>query len=142
MMPSSPLMREMDKFLNKEVVVELRDGRRLSGVLRAIDPTTLNMVLGGVRMGRDEYSLVILGGGDVRAVYLRAARFDLAELAKRIERLFPSPGMVVYRPSERAILVMNRVRVTQDGVEGDRGVIYEKVKQVFDEYMREVREGG
>lgn len=142
MMPASPLMRELDKFLNKEVVVELRDGRRLNGLLRAIDPNTLNMVLGNVRIGRDEYSLVIIGGADVRAVFLRAVKFDLAELARRIERLFPSPGMVVYRPSERAILVMNRVRVTQEGVEGDRGVIYEKVKQVFDEYMREIREGG
>ncbi len=137
MMPSNPIGRELNKHVNKDVLVELKDGRRLSGVLKAVDPSTMSVI---VKLHREDeyYPLVVLNGSEIRAIYLKTVKFDLAELKKRLDRVFPRT--VEYRPAEKVIIVMNRIRVTENGVEGERGPVYERVKNVFDEYLRELKQ--
>ncbi|HIQ13107.1 MAG TPA: hypothetical protein EYH44_01805, partial [Thermoprotei archaeon] len=36
-------------------------------------------------------------------------------------------------------IVMDKFRVTEDGVEGEPGPILERVRRVYDDYMRELK---
>ncbi len=137
-MPTNPIGRELSRYLNKDVIVELKDGRKVAGVLRAVDPASMTVI---VKLHKEDepYPLVVLNGAEVIAIYLKTVKFDLAELKRRLDRIFPRT--VEYRPAEKALIVMNKIRVTEYGVEGERGPIYERVKSVYDEYVRELRQG-
>lgn len=137
MMPSSPLIKELNLLVNKEVTVELRDGSKLRGVLKAVDPSNLNLVLSDIMIGRELYSKIVFSGDHIRAIYLRAIKFDMSELRRRLERVFPK--MVHYKVDEKAIMVMDKFRVTEEGVEGEPGPILERVRRVYEEYMRELK---
>ncbi len=137
MMASSPMVKELNLLIDKEVTVEFKDGKKLKGVLKAIDPATLNIVLGDIAIGKDLYSKIVFSGDSIKAIYLRAVQFDMAELRRRLERVFPK--MVNYKADERAVVVMGKFKVTEDGVEGEPGPILERVKRVYDEYIKELR---
>ncbi|HIE36847.1 TPA: hypothetical protein EYP83_01660 [Candidatus Geothermarchaeota archaeon] len=137
MMPSNPLIKELNLLIDKEVTVELRDGSKLRGVLKAVDPSNLNLVLSDIMIGKDLYSKIVFSGENIRAIYLKAIKFDMSELRRRLERVFPK--MVHYKVDERAIIVMDKFRVTEDGVEGEPGPILERVRRVYDDYMRELK---
>ncbi|HIQ13900.1 MAG TPA: hypothetical protein EYH44_05915, partial [Thermoprotei archaeon] len=113
MMPSNPLIKELNLLIDKEVTVELRDGSKLRGVLKAVDPSNLNLVLSDIMIGKDLYSKIVFSGENIRAIYLKAIKFDMSELRRRLERVFPK--MVHYKVDERAIIVMDKFRVTEDG---------------------------
>ncbi|HEW93618.1 small nuclear ribonucleoprotein (Sm) [Candidatus Geothermarchaeota archaeon] len=137
MMPINLLTRELNLLINKEVIVEFKDGGRLKGVLKAIDPTTLNIVLSDIEVGREKYRVIVYRGENIKAIYLKERYIDLTELRKRLERVFPR--VVEYRPSEKALIVMNKIKVTEDGVFGEPGPIYNRVKRIYDEYIAEIK---
>lgn len=136
-MPINLLTRELNLLINKEVIVEFKDGSRLKGVLKAIDPTTLNIVLSDIEIGREKYRVIVYRGENIKAIYLKERYIDLTELRKRLERVFPR--VVEYRPSEKALIVMNKIKVTEDGVFGEPGPIYNRVKKIYDEYIAEIK---
>jgi len=136
-MPINLLTRELNLLINKEVIVEFKDGGRLKGVLKAIDPTTLNIVLSDIEVGREKYRVIVYRGENIKAIYLKERYIDLTELRKRLERVFPR--VVEYRPSEKALIVMNKIKVTEDGVFGEPGPIYNRVKRIYDEYIAEIK---
>jgi len=136
-MPINLLTRELNLLINKEVIVEFKDGSRLKGVLKAIDPTTLNIVLSDIEIGREKYRVIVYRGENIKAIYLKERYIDLTELRKRLERVFPR--VVEYRPSEKALVVMNKIKVTEDGVFGEPGPIYNRVKKIYDEYIAEIK---
>ena len=137
MMASSIIVRELNHMLDKEVIVEFKDGKKLRGILKAVDPGSLNIVLGGIVIGKDEYSRVVFSGDEVKAIYLRAVQFDMMELRRRLERVFPK--MVHYRADEKAILVMGKYKVTEEGVEGEAGPVLDRIRKVYEEYVKELR---
>ncbi len=136
-MPINLLTRELNLLINKEVIVEFKDGSRLKGVLKAIDPTNLNIVLSDIEIGREKYRVIVYRGENIKAIYLKERYIDLTELRKRLERVFPR--VVEYRPSEKALIVMNKIKVTEDGVFGEPGPIYNRVKRIYDEYIAEIK---
>ena len=136
-MPINLLTRELNLLINKEVIVEFKDGGRLKGVLKAIDPTTLNIVLSDIEVGREKYRVIVYRGENIKAIYLKERYIDLTELRKRLERVFPR--VVEYRPSEKALIVMNKIKVTEDGVFGEPGPIYNRVKKIYDQYIAEIK---
>ncbi len=137
MMASSIIVRELNHLLDKEVIVEFKDGKKLKGILKAVDPGSLNLVLGDIVIGRDEYSRVVFSGDQVKAIYLRAIEFDLMELRRRLEKVFPK--MVHYRADERVLVVMGKFKVSEEGVEGESGPILDRIKKVYEEYLKELR---
>lgn len=57
-------------------------------------------------------------------------------LSDRLSKLFPN--MVKYYEDAGFVTVMDRIRVTIDGVEGT-GPMVERVKKVYDQYVVEQR---
>ena len=91
----------------------------------------MNNVLGA---GEKVYKIV-LNSNFIKEIKLVEKPFDLKALAERLNRVFP--GLVKLREDIRSIIVMDKIKVTEQGVEGS-GLAAERVKSVFDEFMREI----
>lgn len=62
--------------------------------------------------------------------------FDFKSLADRIARVFS--GLVKVREDMGAIIVMDKIKVTQPGVEGSC-LAADRVKAIYDEFVRETK---
>ncbi len=133
MMATSAFQREINHMINELVIVELKNGQKVRGVLKALFPDNLSIILGDVMMGGEKYSSVVFSGNFISAIYLRKVKLDLDELRETLEKVFPR--MVRYRRDQGVIIVMNKIRVTESGVEGERGPVYERVKKIYDEFI-------
>jgi len=60
---------------------------------------------------------------------------DLKELARRLSRTFPD--LVTMSDSTNTITVMGRVKVTSEGVAEGSGPVADRVKTIFEEYVRD-----
>lgn len=66
-------------------------------------------------------------------------QIDLKELAIRLDRTFPN--LVTLSDSTNTITVMGRVKVTQEGVAEGSGPVADRVKTIFEEYVRDKSRG-
>jgi small nuclear ribonucleoprotein (snRNP)-like protein len=123
---------EMLQFVGKKVSVETSDQKNYDGVMAAIDEK-LNLVIDNVE-GKGILKLII-NGSFVKEVKLLEKPFDLKGLAERLGRVFP--GLVKIRDDVGAIIVMDKIKVTQAGVEEGVGLAANRVKAVYDEFMRD-----
>lgn len=123
---------EMLQFVGKKVSVETSDQKNYDGVMAAIDEK-LNLVIDNVE-GKGILKLII-NGSFVKEVKLLEKPFDLKGLAERLGRVFP--GLVKIREDVGAIIVMDKIKVTQAGIEEGVGLSANRVKAVYDEFVRD-----
>ena len=72
----------------------------------------------------------------MREIKLTAKTYDFKALGERLNRVFP--GLVSVREDIGVIMVMDKIKVTDKGVEGT-GLAVDKAKAIYDEYMRDVK---
>jgi small nuclear ribonucleoprotein (snRNP)-like protein len=126
---------EIASFVGKPVHVETKDSKEYSGNLTGIDER-LNVVLDNVVGAGEGVFKLVINGENVKEIRLVAKPFDLKGLAERLSRVFP--GLVNERDDLGVIMVMEKVKVTEKGVEGV-GIAAERVKSIFDEYVKETK---
>lgn len=122
------------QFIGKKVAVETSDNKVYNGTLAAIDDK-LDVVLDNVE-GHGILK-VILNGAYVKEIRLMEKPFDFKALADRLSRVFP--GLVKIREDVGAIIVMDKIKVTQFGVEEGSGLAADRVKSIFDDFMKETK---
>ncbi len=123
---------ELMNMVNRRVKVVTTTGTVYEGILLGVD-NDLNIVLADVSTSRQEkYPRVVLLRHAICEIALLEERLDLRELAKLLEKYFP--GMVKYVEEANVILVGDRIRVTEAGVEGS-GPLAKRVKEIFDQFM-------
>lgn len=122
------------QFLGKKVSIETSDNKVYSGTLAGIDEK-LDIVLDNVEA--QGIMKLILNGSFVKEVRLMEKPFDFKALADRFTRVFP--GLVKIRDDIGAIIIMDRIKVTQSGVEEGSGPTADRVRQIYDDFMRETR---
>jgi small nuclear ribonucleoprotein (snRNP)-like protein len=120
--------------MNEEVKVELKNGDVLSGVLKAYDPDTFSILLENASIKGEMYKVIMVNGNVISMIYLKEKKVDMERLAKRLEEYFPR--LVEYKRPLGVILVMNKIRVTENGVEGEPGPAYDRVKKIYDEFVK------
>ena len=133
-MASQQFRREFSIFLNEQVKVELKDGSVITGTLRAYDPDTFSLLLEDASVKGEVYKSIMINGSVISIVYLKEKRVDLEALAKKLEEVFPR--LVDYKKGLGVIIVMNKIRVTEEGVEGEPGPAYDRVKKIYDEFIK------
>lgn len=124
---------EILSFLNKRISAETSDGRIYRGSLAAIDEE-LNLILDDLE-DLDGVSRMILNGSFVKELRLLERPVDLHALAEKLERVFP--GLVKMRDDLATIIVMDKIRVTEGGVAEGTGLAAERVKAIYNEFLRE-----
>ncbi len=128
-------MEELSTLVGKRVNVVTTDGRVIVGELLGISES-LSLVLGRIQ-GRPDVPKLVLNGEYVKEISLLEKPFDLRILAERISRVFP--GMVKLREDIGAIIVMDKIKVTESGVVEGTGPSAERVRSIYEEYIRELR---
>jgi len=128
-------MEELSTLVGKRVNVVTTDGRVIVGELLGISES-LSLVLGRIQ-GRPDVPKLVLNGEYVKEISLLEKPFDLKILAERISRVFP--GMVRLREDIGAIIVMDKIKVTESGVVEGTGPSAERVRSIYEEYIRELR---
>jgi small nuclear ribonucleoprotein (snRNP)-like protein len=120
------------QFLSKKVSVETSDNKVYNGTLAGINEK-LDVVLENVE-GHGILKM-ILNGAFVKEIRLMEKPFDFKALSERLARVFP--GLVKIREDVGAIIVMDKIKVTQAGVEEGSGLSADRVRQIYDDFMRE-----
>jgi small nuclear ribonucleoprotein (snRNP)-like protein len=125
---------ELNAFLARHVVVVTADGKEYSGQLVGVDEN-LNLVMDKVVGAGPNVFKVALNGENVREIRLTDRPFDFKALGERLNRVFP--GLVSVREDVGAIIVMEKIKVTDKGVTEGSGLAADKVRAIFDDYARE-----
>jgi len=128
---------EMGSLLDKHVVVRTVDGGTFEGTLVGYESTNYNIILKDARLSTGEsYPIIVIYGRVISDIRLTEEPLDMAELARRLEEVFPK--MVRYLPEARLIIVMDRIRITEKGVEGS-GPIADRVRAIYEKFVEEWR---
>jgi small nuclear ribonucleoprotein (snRNP)-like protein len=122
------------QFLGKKVSIETSDQKIYNGTLTGIDEK-LDVVLDNVDV--QGILKLILNGSFVKEIKLMEKPFDFKALSERLARVFP--GLVKIREDVGAIIVMDKIKVTQGGVEEGVGLAADRVRAIYEEFMREIR---
>lgn len=123
-------------MLDKLIRVTTSSGQSFEGKLAAYSPTDYGMWLSEARDNEGTAHLkLFISGGVVSTIELLEEGLDLEKLAERINRLFPN--MVKYVKEANTVVVMDRIRVTADGVVEGAGPAAEKVQKIYEEFVSE-----
>ena len=125
---------EILQFVGKKVSVETTYEKNYSGTLSAIDEK-LNTVLENIE--GQGILRIIINGSFLKEIKLLEKPFDLKGLADRLSRVFP--GLVKIRDDVNAIIVMDKIKVTEHGIEEGTGLSADRVKSIYEEFMREFK---
>ncbi|MHA2424156.1 MAG: Lsm family RNA-binding protein [Candidatus Thorarchaeota archaeon] len=126
--------REMAAVVGASIEVELNNGKKYAGTLIGIDQSTLSIVLAGVT-GDAAVPKMFIYGPSIVSFSVAEQEISLEGLAKELEKQFP-PGGIQYFADRAIIVVMNKIRITPEGVDGT-GPLYERVVQVAEPWLRE-----
>ncbi len=128
--------RELASVIGATIQVVTSDGKTYTGVLKGVDQNTLSLVLADV-VTDDETRLprIFIYGNHIVSFSVTEKEVSLEGLAKELEKVFP-PGGVRFFPDTGVIVVMNKIRVTPEGVDGS-GPLYERVAAIAKEWMEQ-----
>jgi len=111
------------------------EGKEYGGMLMGVDEN-LSIILDRVTGAGENVFKVALNGSNVREIRLTTKPYDFKALGERLNRYFP--GLVSIREDLGVIIVMDKIKVTDKGVEGT-GLAADKARTIYDEYMRETK---
>lgn len=136
---SKRFTEEFSSLLDKTVKVNTVGGGSFEGRVAAYNPGDYSLWLADARdeSGRTIPRLFI-AGRNIASIEVTEAGPSLERLAERLGKVFPN--MVRYIREADVILVMDRIRVTRDGVVEGSGPAAERVQKIYEEWISE--EGG
>ncbi|MGN6560227.1 MAG: Lsm family RNA-binding protein [Candidatus Nitrosocosmicus sp.] len=129
---SRKFAEESIHFLGKKVSIETSDNKNYSGVLVGLSEK-FDLILNDV--DSQQIQKMMINGLFVKEIKLLERPFDLKALADRLSRIFP--GLVKIRDDVGAIIVMDKIKVTESGVEEGSGLAASRVKAIYDEFLKE-----
>ncbi len=131
-MISRKFAEESIQFLGKKVSVETSDNKNYSGVLVGLSEK-FDLILNNV--DSPNIQKLMVNGSFVKEIKLLERPFDFKALADRLSRIFP--GLVKIRDDIGAIIVMDKIKVTEFGLEEGSGLAASRVKAIYDEFLKE-----
>ena len=123
---------ELAGLVGKKVIIETMDGTKYNGELSGISEN-LNVILSNVAGGEKVIKLII-NGNFVKRIELTEKLFDLRALAMKLEKIFPNNVRLMEELG--AIIVMDKIKVTEKGVEGT-GLATIRVREIYEDFLRE-----
>ena len=129
--------RELAAVVGATIEVTTKEGKTYQGTLKGIDQSTLSIVLSDVAVvgGGTNIPKLFIYGSSISAFSVAQKEISLEGLAKELEKTFP-PGGVNFYPETGVIVVMNKIRITPEGVDGS-GPLYERVAAIADDWLKE-----
>ncbi len=134
------LIMELANLVDSKVIVKLVDGTTYEGKLIGIDigdRLSLHLILEDARSSKGEtyYKVFISGSRVSEIICVEKPLFDPEEFANLIQRkLSLPPGTVRVIKEAKTVLVYDRYKITENGVEGAGGLA-NKLYSIWQEYM-------
>ncbi len=129
--------RELAAVVGATIEVATKDGKNYSGILKGIDQNTLSIILSDVADLKDGSKIpkIFIYGNSIVSFSVAEREVSLEGLAKELEKTFP-PGGVRFFSETGVIVIMNKIRITPEGVDGS-GPLYERVAAIADDWLKE-----
>ena len=129
--------RELAAVVGATIEVATKDGKNYSGILKGIDQNTLSIILSEVVDLKDGSKIpkIFIYGNSIVSFSVAEREVSLEGLARELEKTFP-PGGVRFFEDTGVIVVMNKIRITPEGVDGS-GPLYERVAVIADDWLKE-----
>jgi small nuclear ribonucleoprotein (snRNP)-like protein len=132
--------KELADLKGKYITVETTTNKSFNGQLITWNPDNLDLCLANVKKGKESYYKVFLRGHTIAEILVSEQPFDLEALAAELrERLNLLEADVKVFQDARIIQVLNKVKVSEKGVEGS-GPVSDRVRAVFEEFMESLLE--
>jgi len=132
-------LSEVASLINKTVTVTTVDNKRYTGILIGINPESLSLCLSEAKDEKGNVTPKIVLSGNIVAQILAAEReFDIKKLAERLEKVFPR--MVRLYEKEGFIWVMDKIKVTAEGVVEGSGPMAERVQRVYSQFVSQMKQ--
>ena len=127
---------EMNAFVNKNVIVTTKDGKKIQGLLIGMNDNDLSVIIGNAADDGNTNHRTFISGSVIAKMTLGEIPFDIGSLRIELEKVFKKSG-VRYFAESRTIVVMDRYRVTESSVEGDEGPIGDRIKRIWSNFKAE-----
>ncbi|HDJ04721.1 hypothetical protein CW711_02500 [Candidatus Bathyarchaeota archaeon] len=132
-------LSEVASLINKTVTVTTVDNKKYTGILTGINPESLSLCLSKAKDEKGNVTPKIVLSGNIVAQILAAEReFDIKGLAERLEKVFPR--MVRLYEKEGFIWVMDKIKVTAEGVVEGSGPMAERVQRVYSQFVSQMKQ--
>uniref|UniRef100_A0A7C5XI90 Sm ribonucleo n=1 Tax=Ignisphaera aggregans TaxID=334771 RepID=A0A7C5XI90_9CREN len=141
---SRSLAGELVRLVDKRVQVKLVDGKTYTGKLISFDHTSLHIVLSDVESSNGEkYHRVIINGSRISEILVQEQpTFNAEEFASIVlSKLGLRSDVVKVLSDVNAVIIYDRIRVTEAGVEG-AGSLAQKIYEVYTEYIEGKKKGA
>jgi small nuclear ribonucleoprotein (snRNP)-like protein len=127
---------EVAALIEKTVLVEATTGKKFTGTLIGINPDSLSLCISEAKDETGQVAhRVFLNGNVVAQISSTEKPFDLKSLANRLEKVFPT--MVKLYEDKGFIWVMNKVKLTEQGLVEGSGPAAERVQRVYNQFISE-----
>jgi len=127
---------ELGLLINKTVIVEDNKGRVLEGILLGYDANSMSICLGEVKGQKGtKIHRVFLYSSNIAKVSATERPFNLEGLKERLERVFPN--MVRLYSDAGIIVVMDKIRVNENGIMEGSGPAADRVRDIFERFVSE-----
>jgi len=123
---------ELAGLVGKKVIIETMDGTKYNGELSGLSEN-LSVILSNI-VGGNNVNKLVINGNFVKRIELTEKLFDLRALAAKLEKIFPNNIKLMEELG--AIMVMDKIKVTEKGVEGT-GLATIRVREIYEDYLRE-----
>ena len=124
---------EFTKMLNSRVKV-ITNTKTYDGALLGYDRDTMTICLKDATDTEGTvYSKIVIYGRTIHEIIETKKAFDLKRLAEDLQSIFPR-GEVKLDSEADAIIVLNKIKVTEKGVQGS-GPLAERVRNVYDRFI-------
>lgn len=129
---------EVAALADKPVSVVTTTGKKFTGILLGINPDNMSLCISEAKDETGQVAhRVFLNGSVVAQISSTEKPFDLAALASRLEKVFPT--MVKLYEDKGFIWVMDKVKLTERGVTEGSGPAAERVQRVYQQFMSEIK---
>jgi len=129
---------EVSTLIDKRVTVTTLHNKTYTGTLMGMNPDSLSLCLADAEDEKGHpVHRVVLSGNVVAQVLAVEKAFDIHGLAERLEKVFPR--MVRLYEKEGFIWVMDKIKVTEDGIVEGSGPAAERVQRVYSQFISELK---
>ena len=142
-LPSRRIVGDLALMLDKSVIVRLSNNKTYIGTLSSYEVSPFLVALSNAKdESNNTYFKVILNGDFITEILLKSSPlFDPKDFASYLEKtLGLRPGDVKVYEEAGVVVVLDKIKVTESGVEGS-GPMAQKVYDVFNEYIKRKKEG-
>ena len=138
--PKWAFNKELADLKGKYITIVTTSGKTFNGLLKSWNPDTFDICIANVKEAKNSYFKVFLRGPVISEILIMEQPFNLQGLANEIkDRLSLLDADVKLFEDARIIQVLNKVKVSEKGVEGT-GPVADRVRAVFESFIEMLEE--